>query len=235
MSNRLIFMIVTLIIGFMVAIQFQSTKEPIVRDTRDIRELRKELRTEQDRHQQLVQEIEKHASLIDQYEVSLNDHKENVESVMEEQIDNLRKEAGLTEVSGEGIILTIEPLYHDQFFGHNRNSVSPVLLRFLVNELNFNGAKEIAIGNQRIISTTAFREVNGVTRVNNRRLPTLPIEIKVLADDAQKLHNEMVVSESVEYFEIDNLKLTSTPINYLEIPAFDDTPRVRYMEQVKED
>ncbi len=228
-------MIVTLIIGFMLAIQFQSTKEPVVRDTRDIRELRKELRAEQDKHQQLVQEIDKYASLIDQYEVSLNDHKENVENVMEDQIDSLRKEAGLTEVSGEGIILIIEPLYHDQFFGNQRHSVSPVLLRFLVNELNFNGAKEIAIGNQRIISTTAFREVNGVTRVNNRRLPPLPIEIKVISNDAEKLHNEMVVSESVEYFEIDNLKLTSTPINYLELPAFDDTPRVRYMEQMKED
>ncbi|MEB1809998.1 MAG: DUF881 domain-containing protein [Bacillaceae bacterium] len=235
MNKQVIFMIVTLIIGFMLAIQFQSTKEPVVRDTRDIRELRKELRAEQDRHQQLTQEIEKYATLITQYETSLSDHKENVETVMEEQIDKLRREAGLTESSGEGIILTIEPLYHDQFFGHQRHSVSPVLLRFLVNELNFNGAEEIAIGNQRIISTTAFREVNGVTRVNNRRLPPLPIEIKVLTNDAQKLHNEMVVSESVEYFEIDNLKLTSTPINYLELPAFDDTPRVRYMEQVKED
>lgn len=234
-DRRIIFTIVTLIIGFMLAIQFQSNKEPVIRDTRDIRELRKELRAEQERHQQLVKEIEKNLSLIQQYESSLNDKQESVEKVIEQQVENLKRESGLTEVSGEGIILTVEPIFYDQHYGQTRRSIPPEYLRFLVNELNFYGASDIAIGNERVVFSTAFRDVNGVTRVNGRRLPPLPLEIKVLAEDAQRLHNLMVVSESVEYFEIENLKLTSTPVNYIELPAYDQTPRVRFMEEVKED
>ncbi|WP_096199265.1 DUF881 domain-containing protein [Bacillus sp. FJAT-45350] len=234
-DRKVIFTIVTLIIGFMLAIQFQSTKEPVVRDTRDVLALRKELRDEQERQQQIIKEIEKHVTLLDQYNESLDNQRENIVYVMEEQVEELKREAGLTEVSGEGIILTIEPLYNDQFFGSERPSVSPELFRILVNELNINQAKEIAVGSQRVVASTVFREVAGVTQVNGRRVPPLPIEVKVLADDAQRLHNEMVVSQSVEYFEIENLSLTSTPVNHITLPAHDQTPRIRYLEIEKED
>ncbi|UTW70967.1 DUF881 domain-containing protein [Anaerobacillus sp. HL2] len=48
----------------------------------------------------------------------------------------------------------------------------------LINELNIYNAKEIAIGSQRIISTSAIRDVNGVTHVNARRIPNLPLKIR---------------------------------------------------------
>lgn len=233
-KQKIIFTIVTLIIGFMLAIQFQSTKEPVVRDTRDIRELREELKIEQERHHQLMKEIEETSTLIYQYEQSLDSQEENIEQVMTEQIAKLKEQAGLTEMTGEGIILTIEPLIQEQNFGHSRRSVSPKLLRFLVNELNIYQAKGIAIGNERIVSTSAFRDVQGITQVNGRRIPPLPLEIKVLADDAQKLHNEMIVSESIEIFEIENLKITSVPVNELTLPAYNQTVNIRFMEQVKE-
>lgn len=232
---RVIFTVVTLIIGFMLAIQFQSTKEPVLRDTRDVRELRNELRAEQERHQKLTQEIDKQTNLIHQYEESIDSSDETIEDVLIGQIEEMQTQAGLTEVVGEGIVLTIEPIILDHQFGQTRKSVSPRLLRFLVNELNIHQAKEIAIGNQRVVSTTAFRDVNGVTQLNGRRIPPLPLEIRVIAEDAQKLHNEMIVSESVIEFEIENLKITSVPVNELTLPGYDQTLRVRYMEQVKED
>lgn len=34
---------ITLIVGFMIAVQFQTIKEPVVRDTRDTWELREDL------------------------------------------------------------------------------------------------------------------------------------------------------------------------------------------------
>lgn len=233
-KTQLIFTFVTLIIGFMIAIQFQSKKEPIIRDTRDIRELREELKIEQERHQQLIKEIEKTTTLINQYEQSLASQEENIENVMLGEINKLKEQAGLTEATGEGIILTIEPLVEGEHLGQARRTVSPKLLRFLVNELNIYQAKAIAIGNERIVATSAFRDVQGITQVNGRRIPPLPLEVKVLADDAQKLHNEMIVSESVEIFEIENLKITSVPVNELTLPAYNQSVNIRYMEQVKE-
>lgn len=224
----IIFAIVTTIIGFMVAIQFKTTKEPVVRDTRDILQLQQDLRIEKERQQELNQEIEKQLLLLKQL-----DEKEDVEDVMIEALNNLKERAGLTPLSGEGIILEIKPMYTD--YGYVPQSVPPHLLRILINELNIYNAKDIAIGNQRIISTSAIRDVNGVTHVNARRLPNLPLKIKVLANDAEKLHHEMIVSQSVEYFAIENLSLTSTPINFTTLPGYDQSIRVRYLSPIKEE
>lgn len=219
----------------MLAVQFQSTKEPVIRDTRDIRELRKELRTEQERHQQLQIEIGKKLQLISEYEYSMTEQKENVEKVMERQIAELKEEAGLTEKTGEGIIVTIEPIGNNQLHGQQRRAIPPELLRYLVNELNTYNAKDIAIGNQRLVSTSAFRDVGGVTQVNGHRLTPMPLEIKVLAHNATKLYNEMVVSESIEYFEIENFQLTLQVVDSITLPAYDRTPRVHHMEEIKEE
>ena len=45
---KMSFTVVTVIIGFMIAIQFQTVKEPVVRDTRDIWELREALLKEKE-------------------------------------------------------------------------------------------------------------------------------------------------------------------------------------------
>lgn len=226
----IIFTIVTVIIGFMLAIQFQTTNEPNVRDTRDILQLRQDLRVEKERQQQLNMEIEKQLTLLNQLK-----QKENIEDVMIDALEDLRANAGLKEISGEGIIIEISPMFSDYTFGSQTQSVPPNLLRFLINELNIHGAKEIAIGNQRITSTTAIREVAGITQINARRVTGLPLQVKVLSDDAEKLHHEMIVSQSVEYFEIENLRFTSTPVNHIELPPYDQVIRVRHLHPVKEE
>lgn len=227
-DRMMIFAIVTTIIGFMVAIQFSTTSEPVIRDTRDILQLRQELRVEKERQQELNHEIDKQLSLINQLQ-----EEDNIEDVMIKAVNDLKEQAGLTPISGEGIIIEIKPLYTD--YGYIPETVPPHLLRILINELNIYNAKDIAIGEQRIISTSAIREVNGQTHVNARRIPKLPLKIKVLASDAEKLHHEMIVSESVEYFAIENLSLTSTPINFVVLPAYEQSLRVRYLEPIKEE
>lgn len=227
-DRMMIFAIVTTIIGFMVAIQFTTTSEPVIRDTRDILQLRQDLRVEKERQQELNQEIDKQLSLINQLQ-----EEDNIEDVMIKAVYDLKEQAGLTPISGEGIIIEIKPLYTD--YGHIPVTVPPHLLRILINELNIYNAKDIAIGEQRIISTSAIREVNGETHVNARRIPKLPLKVKVLASDAEKLHHEMIVSESVEYFAIENLSLTSTPINFVVLPAYEQPLRVRYLEPIKEE
>lgn len=224
----IIFAIVTTIIGFMIAIQFKTTKEPVVRDTRDILQLRQDLRVEKERQQELNQEIEKQFLLLSQLQ-----EQENIEDVMIDALNDLKERSGLTPVSGEGIILEIKPMYTD--YGFIPQTVPPHLLRILINELNIYNARDIAIGNQRIISTSAIRDVNGITHVNARRIPNLPLRVKVLANDAEKLHHEMIVSQSVEYFAIENLSLTSTPINFTTLPGYDQSLRVRYLQPIKEE
>lgn len=235
MKIKWVFALITFVIGFMLAIQFQTTQEPVARDTRDIRELRAELLVEQEKKQQLYSEISNIQSVLDEYKQSVDEQDGNITDVLERQIAELRKSAGLSEQTGPGIVIKIDSLYNDYYLGQDRFLPSAELFRYLVNELNIYGATAVAVGNERMITTSAFREVNKMTYLNNRRLPPLPIELKVLSDSAERLHNQMLVSASMDFLEIEGFTMTIEIVDEIHLPGFDQTPRVRYMKEVKED
>ncbi|MCA1029982.1 DUF881 domain-containing protein [Bacillus timonensis] len=225
------FTIITIVIGFMIAVQFQTIKEPVVRDTRDMWELRADLTKAQELHSELLKEIYKYEEKIVKYESERQDSKE---SVLRETVEELKVEAGLTEVKGPGIILTIEPAFNRD--GMPTSNVPPELLRRLINELNSYHAEEISIDGHRVINTTVIREIQQMTKIDVYPIRSLPIEIKVIAEDAEKLYNRMKVSNSIRDFFTDNLILTvSTPINQITIPAYEEPIRVKHMKPLKGD
>ena len=72
-------------------------------------------------------------------------------------------------------------------------------------------AKYVSIDGQRIINTTVIRDINTETKIDGHSIKSLPIEVKVVADNkqtAEKLYNRMKVSKSTEEFFIENLRLT---------------------------
>jgi uncharacterized protein YlxW (UPF0749 family) len=226
-----VFSLIALLVGLMLAIQFQTTNEPVVRDTRDAWELREAINKELEEQSKLIQEIRKYEETIEKYESEI---KQSQEQALKNTLQELREEAGLTNKSGQGITITIESIFNEPIIGQTNPHVSAEVLRRLINELNINGAKHIAIAEQRYINTTAIRDVNGFTTINNFRLPNVPIEVKVLADDPQRLYNRMIASESIQFeFEIEGLMLVvSSPINHLTIPAYDQPIRLKYTQPV---
>lgn len=230
-KGKLSFSLITLIIGLMLAIQFQSIKEPVVRDTRDTWELRSDLKKEQEAQAQIIQEIRKYEETIKLYEEELSQSKEYA---LRSTLDELKKEAGLTEVSGPGIRLTVKTLFPEDSYGQSYNTISAELLRRFINELNSYDIKEISIANQRIVHNTVIREINGRTKINNVWVPATPFEIIILTDDPSKLYNRLQVSRAMDEFAIENFLLDiSTPINYLTVPAYEEPIRIKYMESVK--
>lgn len=224
------FTIVTAVLGFMVAVLFQSTKEVEVRDTRNIMELQQALTSEKERQQELNEEIAKQLEHLSQLQQG-----GDVEEVMESAMEELKYRAGLTEVSGPGVILEISPVFDENFDGGAIRSVPPYLLRMLINELNINGASEIAVASQRVVSTSAIREANGVTLVNSSRVTQFPLRVRVITDDPEGLHYAMMSSSSREMFSYENLSLESSTVTELVLPAYDKPMRVRHMELIKED
>ncbi|WP_246363803.1 DUF881 domain-containing protein [Anoxybacteroides tepidamans] len=225
------FTLIAAIIGFMLAVQFQTTKRPIVRDTRDIWELRQDLKQEQELEQQLLLEIRRNDEKIQNYE---QNHLADQQTALQETVDELKKEAGLTEIRGAGLILTIAPFYPENYVGPIAYTVSPELLKRFINELNMYDAKEIAIANERITNTTAIRDVNGVTQVGNAKISSLPIQVKVISDDVTTLYNRLKVSTIYDDFVIENLQLTvSEPMSAIVIPKYYREWQIRYMEAVK--
>lgn len=226
----LVFFMIATVLGFMLAIQFQTTQEPVVRDTRDIWELRQDLKKGQEFQSDLMDEIINVDRILKEYEGSTQ--KSKVEA-LKEQKEELKTRVGLTELTGSGIVLKVDVLFNDIVLGQAIDSIPPELLQRLVNELNRYNAEAISIADQRIISTTPIRNVNNLTYVNNSPLPPLPIEIKVIAKNAEKLHNRMVVSQSIDEFAIEGLEIISSKKSKVTLPPYTDPLRIKFMEPVE--
>ncbi|WP_404449992.1 DUF881 domain-containing protein [Sutcliffiella horikoshii] len=230
-KRKFSFTIVTVIVGLMIAIQFQTVQQPIIRDTRDTWQLRSDLNREQEIQSQIIQEIRKYDKILQDYS---KERDESKGAIVRETLEELKVEAGLTEMKGPGIKMTIKPLFDEDVLGNIQENISADLLRRFVNELNSYGVEEISIANQRIVSNTIIREINGRTKVNNAWIPNANFEIIVITSDPTKLYNRLQVSRAMDEFAIENLLLeVSTPINEVTVPAYDEQIRVKHMEAVK--
>ncbi|KGX88535.1 DUF881 domain-containing protein [Pontibacillus litoralis] len=220
-KNKLTLSFIFALVGFMIAIQFQTTQNPEERDTRDLWEVRTEIQEQQKIQQELYSELEDLDVMLNQYE-----GKSETEQIdaLKKSIQMLEKEAGLTEVSGKGIAIHVKPMFQEMNMPQTYPTLAPGLLQRLINELNNYGAKEIAIGNERITNLTPIRDVNGYTYVNNHPLPSLPVQIKVLTDNPQKLQEYMKVSQSRDEFAIENLELSFELREQLTLPAYEEVP-----------
>ncbi len=220
----------------MIAIQFQTVKKPVERDTRDVWQLREALLKEKELQSNLLSEIRSNEEKLSAYE---SKREQSKEQALKDTLQELKAEAGLTEIKGPGITLLIEPVIEDVKLGTPvKNSVSPELLKRLLNELNMYEAKYVAIDGQRVINTTVIRDINGETKIDGHAIKGLPIEIKVGVEDtntAEKLSNQMKVSKARDEFFSESLRLTVSSSNpTITIPAYDHSIRVMYMEPIKE-
>ncbi|MEH7093172.1 DUF881 domain-containing protein [Neobacillus vireti] len=230
------FTLVATLVGFMIAIQFQTVKKPVERDTRDIWQLREALLKEKALQSNLLSEIRSNDEKLSAYE---SKRKQSKEQALNDTLHELKGEAGLTEITGPGISLMIEPVMEDVRLGAPvKDSVSPELLKRLLNELNMYEAKYVAIDGQRIINTTVIRDINGETKIDGHTIKGLPIEINIGVDDmntAENLSNRMKVSKARDEFFTESLRLeVSASKPDITIPAYDNSIRVKYMEPIKE-
>ena len=199
--------IVSFIAGLMIAVQYNTVQNPTSRDTRDVWEIRQELSEEKKRHSELLSEIENVSKFADSYE---NNDTESQALLLKENVENLKKQAGLMEVSGPGIILNIQPAQELLQFGYEIKPVSPELLVRLINEIYRNNGLYIEVDGQRLTHTSAIRDINGITTVNSVPIDEVDLEIKVITDTyekAEKLYGYLYASPFRDDFYLDNLNL----------------------------
>lgn len=218
----------------MISVQINSVREPDIRDTRDTWQLREDLQKEKELESKLIREIMSNEEKLSEYETTRSQSKE---TTLRQTLNELKKEAGLTEVTGPGIIINIEEMY--QLSGQSPSTISPDLLQRLLNELKRYGAKEISVAGQRIINSTVIREISNETKINGRSLNRFPLEIRAITENfktAQELFNRMEVSEAKEDFFIDNMQVkVMGPEKSITVPAYNDPIRLRGIESVKTD
>ncbi|RND01624.1 DUF881 domain-containing protein [Lysinibacillus halotolerans] len=199
--------IVSFIVGLMIAVQYNTVQNPTTRDTRDIWAIRQELSEEKKRHSELLSEIESYNDLIEEYE---NNEKEQQADLLENTVEDLNEQVGLTSVTGPGVILNISPAIELINSGYSIENISPDLLIRLVNEIYHYNGLYVEIDGQRLTHTSAIREINGETTVNSVPIDT-EVEMKVITDSyekAEKLYGYLFASTFKDDFYLDNLNLT---------------------------
>ncbi len=216
----------------MIAIQFQATKDPQIKDSRDLNELRVGLQKERERSQFLLKEMSKLDQLLYQYETSTN-KEDQVTDIMEKELSRIKKLAGYEDLVGKGFIIRLEELttYVDEDL-----HFSPVIfdddLRVIVNELNAYGAKAISINGQRIITTTAIRNVGERILINTIPIQP-PYEIRVIGD-SDILISALKLAGLDEYFMVVNHSIVYEPKEFIRVAAFTNMTRPKYLQPVKE-
>ncbi|UOQ43131.1 DUF881 domain-containing protein [Halobacillus salinarum] len=222
---------VFLLVGFMVAVQFQTTsEEPEKRETRDQWEVREELLNQQEERQELLVKISEADKVLADYKEESS--KKKVDT-LKQSIHELEEKIGLSESEGSGVEITIKPIFQESEKGQTYPAVSPELLSKLINELNMFGAQEIAIGNERLTNLSPIRDVNGFTYVNNRPLPPLPVKIHVLSKNPKKLLDYIEASQSKDFFAIENLGIEANSNPSLVLPKYEDPLKLEYLQENK--
>lgn len=229
------FTIVLLIIGFMLAIQFNTVQNPETRDTRDIWAIRQELSKETETHSELLSEI----YVLDQTILKYgNMVSESAELALEDTVEQLKKDIGLVEHTGPGIIIKVEPSLESVALGQPVEGISPDLLIRLINEINRFKANDIEVDGKRIIYSSPIRDVNGKTTVNNIPVRNAPFTIKIgtsTFEDAQKMYNQLEASTIGDDFYIDNLKLKiGKPEQNITISSYDQALNNQFLKEVPE-
>lgn len=225
------FTMILFIIGLMTAIQFNTVNEPDARDTRDMWEIRQELSREKQLHSELLSEISALDGTLAKYEKATND---SPEQALKETVEELRETAGLTEITGPGLQIFIEPSAEAIVTGQNIEQVSPELLIRLINEVNRFHNIDLSIDGKRLINTSPIRDINGRTTVNGKPIGTPPFEIKVVAgtaDNAEKLYNHLKASAILDNFYIDNLSVNVIqPEDEVKVEAYEEELGLNYLK-----
>jgi uncharacterized protein YlxW (UPF0749 family) len=228
----LIITIISAILGFMIAIQYQSIKKSPDGDSKDISQLRQDLQKNIERHQRILSDMSKYSDLLNQYESSFD--KEQSLQVMKDELARIKMLGGLAPMEGSGIVLSIAESPTNSGDTH-KDSLSVIYdddLRYVVNELFGAGAIGISINDHRITSTTSIRNVGDNIQIDTKVIQ-LPFEIKAIGDP-NVLESAIKLRGFEEYFKIINKQITLQKLNKLVIPAYDGKNNIHYLKPLKE-
>lgn len=171
-----------------------SDTEEIIAGKRET-QLADELITLQRKYDDLKEKYDASTEIVEEYQTNSSTNNTLISS-MKEQIESLSAMSGVTDLKGEGIVITL----NDGAKASDTTIRSDTLvhdsdLLTVVNELKAAGAEAISINGQRIITTSAIRCVGPVIQVNYQKVAA-PFEIKAIGN-AQYLESAMTIKNGV--------------------------------------
>ncbi|GMA61831.1 DUF881 domain-containing protein [Alicyclobacillus fastidiosus] len=193
-------------LGFMLTVQITSRPSYSGNSTSYI-----DLRTQVDElaqeHQILENDISKDNAQLDEYQAA-KESGSSLQQVLLNDQKTVEEQAGITPVSGPGIVITIEydptvPAVPQDMALYP--SMQDQMLAETVNTLFGNGATAISINGQRLVTTSSIRLVSGlagIEGVNVNKVPiTMPYQIMAVGD-VQTMQAALTVASLQDYYNM---------------------------------
>ncbi len=155
-----------------------------------------------------------------------------------EELESLKEEIGLSEVSGSGIEILLDdsPLaLRGDLSTTSENLVQASDIRDLVNLLNAAGAEAISVNGQRVIATSSINSVKNAVLVNNTYL-TPPFIIHAVGDTnnmLQRILNTNLLQDLYYRKENGNVQFEVAAKNPLNIPIYNGNLKVNYINLIE--
>lgn len=223
--------LVCIVLGVMLSIQFKTVKTGIgpVSENR-ARELASQLKNVKEDRDNLLTIKNDLEKKIREYEQQASTGSVSAK-LLKTELDNARIIAGLEDVEGPGILITLDDLMFGETVGFPLISHDRMLL--LVNELNAAGAEAISINDQRIISSTEIRQAGTHININTVEFAP-PFKFKAIGDPKTLEGAIMMRGGIIEDIQNSEIAVTVTQEQKITIPKYNGVIEKKFSKVVKE-
>ncbi len=159
----------------------KSSTQNVGTNLRDNSGLRDELLSIQGKYESLYEELEEKEKVLEETRQNAANNNES-DSKNEEEIKNNQALLGLTDLSGQGLIIRLDEnreIDTEEVININGYLVHEEDLLYIVNELFNCGADAVSINDERVVSTTSILCDGNIIRVNGKMIG-VPITIKAI-------------------------------------------------------
>lgn len=223
--------LVCVVLGLMISIQFKTVKTGVgpVSENR-ARELASQLKKVKEERDTLL-------TLKNDYEKKIRGYEEQASNgsvsaqMLKNELDDARIIAGLEDVYGPGITVTLDDFKFAEIY--NYPVISHDMMLRLVNELNAAGAEAISINDQRIVSTTEIRQAGAHININTVEYAP-PFVFKAIGDPKTLESAIMMRSGIVEKIQVDEIDVTVALEQNIIVPRYNGVIEKKYAKVVKE-
>lgn len=154
--------------------QFKTARQTNLTDIENMNEdeLKSEIILWQNRYNEIDQKLTSRNQTIDEYESILQNNDETAK-VLDKELNELEKLVGITDVRGDGIVITLED--------NDEGQVTAMVLLNLVNELKYAGGEAISINGIRIVNMTDIVDVNYIVQIEGQKISS-PYTVNCIGD-----------------------------------------------------
>lgn len=176
--------IICIILGIMISLQYKSVSkinENNKKHNVKVEDMAFNLTKLQRERDDAMQQLKDRERQLTKYEQSSSKSSELVK-IMKEDMDHAKILAGIVDVKGKGITVTVDDSKS------NNPDIQPMeavahdfSLLYLVNDLRASGAEAISINGERLVSTSEIKCAGTLIDINNVRIAP-PFVVKVIGD-----------------------------------------------------